>query len=187
GRIAIYYDTLALLTANIKASGNVGNTNVNGGAGTIYLKDNARQYADLYVNNSGISSAANSTTLKSFGRGVIAAKTDSSLKKTAAGWTPSLFKGYLVNPNVNQSILFTVTDNSADTLFVDTTSGVTLNYLANVGDTFSGAFELDKIVVSGKANLYCPEQLVIHDKLTIDNGTVSAADRRGGIVELLNG
>jgi hypothetical protein len=191
GRIAIYYDTNSLPTANIIASGGKtydgSVTARNGGAGTIYLKDNARQYADLYVNNNGISSAANSTPLKSFGRGVISAKTESSLTKTAAGWIPSLYKGYLLNPNVNQSLLFTVTDNSADTLFVDITSGVTLTYLANPGDTFSGVFELDNVYVSGKANLYCPEELLVHTLLSIDGSTVTATDRRGGQTELLNG
>jgi hypothetical protein len=58
GRIAIYYDSMTLPTANVLASGGKtydgSNSSRNGGAGTVYLKDNARSKADVIVNNGGI-------------------------------------------------------------------------------------------------------------------------------------
>jgi hypothetical protein len=57
GRIAIYYDTNTLPSANIMAAGGSGNGEavaLNGGAGTIYLKDNAKAKGDVIVKNGGV-------------------------------------------------------------------------------------------------------------------------------------
>ncbi len=56
GRIAIYFNSLGLPVSSISATGGVGLDNtasVNGSAGTIYLKDNAKN-PDLILNNSNI-------------------------------------------------------------------------------------------------------------------------------------
>jgi hypothetical protein len=65
GRIAVYYGTNTLPTANIVASGGQsGNGSVssrNGGAGTIYMKDNAKTDGDVIVNNGGIATSSTTT------------------------------------------------------------------------------------------------------------------------------
>jgi hypothetical protein len=68
GRIAIYYNTKTLPVANIVASGgksyNGTSAKADGGAGTIYLKDNASVKGDVIVNNGGIVTS-NATTVPS--------------------------------------------------------------------------------------------------------------------------
>jgi hypothetical protein len=58
GRIAIHYGTMNLPTSNIMANSGTGTKN--GGAGTVYLKNNAMSKADVIINNGGI--AAGTTT-----------------------------------------------------------------------------------------------------------------------------
>ena len=53
GRIAVYYDAMSLPSANLVARGGTGNSSSNGGAGTVYLKDNAQADGDLVVDNGG--------------------------------------------------------------------------------------------------------------------------------------
>jgi len=54
GRIAIYYDTMTFLIANISAYG--GNVGGKGSAGTIYLKDRAQADGDLIIDNGNVAS-----------------------------------------------------------------------------------------------------------------------------------
>jgi alpha-tubulin suppressor-like RCC1 family protein len=65
GRVAIYYETLTFPRANLYASGGNGyqnTTNLNGGAGTIYLKQKSKAKPELILNNNGIVTS-NATTV----------------------------------------------------------------------------------------------------------------------------
>jgi len=85
GRIAIYYDTNSLPTANILANGGKSydgsNSAYNGGAGTIYLKDNAKANPDLIVYNGGIVSS-NTTPVSGAAYGLVDVRGGASMTVT---------------------------------------------------------------------------------------------------------
>lgn len=190
GRIAVNFDTMLLPSDNITAvggkSGDGSNPDRNGGAGTVYLKDNAKANADLVISNGGMDSRSNSTELKSLGRGAISILDYDHLVLLGASWTPGAFIGMKLNPNVAQQQYFLVRDNNVDAIFIDL-SGGNLNSVAAVGDTFSGVFTLNSMQVLGKARVYCKEQLFIDGGLAIDNATVIANEVYAGSTSTTNG
>jgi hypothetical protein len=163
-----------------------GNVLRNGGAGTVYLKDNARAYADLTIDNRNMSSRENSTVLASLGRGTISIITSTSMTGTAVNWIPSAFVGAKINPDVNQQHVFQVTDNTVDTVFIDPVGG-NLNSVAVVGDTYSGVFALNTLQILGKAQVYCNEQFTIASELFIDNALLVTNEIYAGTVTKING
>jgi|GEM_PF-4910609 len=184
GRIAVYYGLLTLPVANIVASGAA--SSYPGGAGTIYLKDNARPFADLIINNNGINSSSGSTPLTSIGRGTSSVLTYDSLIVNGLHWAPGALIGMRINPNINQSGFFKIVDNTTDTIFIDPAEGY-LNQFATVGDSFSGVFALNSLSVLGKARLYTDEQFNVVGDAQIDNATVVAAELYAGRTLLTNG
>jgi len=190
GRIALYYDTSTLPVANIVASGGQtgtgSNSTRNGGAGTIYLKDNAKTNGDLILDNRGIDSGENSTQIKSLGRAVIAIITHDSLVKNGASWISGALAGFKVNPNVNQKQFFTVKDNNPDTIFIDPADG-NLNSVAAVGDTYSGVFAFNSLKVLGKSRVSCLEQLYVDTELVVDNSTLLTNEIYANRILLQNG
>ncbi len=190
GRIALYYTSNSIPTANISASGGAGGDGSvvtrNGGAGTVYLKQSSKAYADLVINNRGLDSAPDSTRLKSAGKGTITVITGSSLMQGTTLWGASLLKGYWINPNILQSGFFKILDNSADTIFINPADG-NLNSLAVVGDSFSGVYALNSLSVLGKAHLSTDEQFNIVGDASIDDATVVAGELYAGRTVLTNG
>lgn len=190
GRIALYYTTSTLPASNITASGGKGGDGAtilrNGGAGTVYLKDSAKAYADLTIDNRGLDSRENSTVLKSLGRRVVSIINNNSLVDAGASWTPDAFTGMKVNPNVTQPQFFTVTNNTADTIFTNPAGGY-LNSVAAVGDTYSGVFALNNLRLLGKARVYCNEQFNIASELLADDAILATNEVYAGKTTLLNG
>jgi hypothetical protein len=164
-----------LPTSKVAASGgmacNGSNLLNNGGAGTIYLKDNSKANGDVVIDNGNIDASNNSTPLKTLGRGVVSVLTYVSLTSNGAVWMPGVFKGFKLNPNAGQANYFTVTDNNADTLFTDPNDG-NMNSVAQVGDTYTGVFALNTLTVSGKAKVYCNEQFSITSDLNLSNASL---------------
>lgn len=150
------------------------------------MKDNAKTYADLTIDNRSLDSREKSTVLKSLGRGVVSIINSNSLIGTGASWTPEAFMGMKINPNVMQPQFFTVTNNTADTIFSDPTGGY-LNSVAAVGDTYSGVFALNNLRLLGKARVYCNEQFNIASELLVDDSTLVTNEVYAGKTTLLNG
>ncbi|ABQ27183.1 Ig-like domain-containing protein [Geotalea uraniireducens] len=179
GRIAIYYGVNAFPTVNITASGGKGgdgsNTARNGGAGTIYLKDDVKSLGDLIVDNRGIDARDDSTLMKLIGRGAISIITSDSLTMSGSNWTAGAFAGLRINPNVNQSVYFTIKDNTADTIYINSADG-NLNQMAAVGDTFSGVFALNQLQILGKARVYTTEQYNVATDVIVDNSVLTASE-----------
>ena len=190
GRIALYYTSNSIPTGNINASGSAGGDgsaiNRNGGAGTVYLKQSAKAYADLVINNRGLDSVAASTPLKSAGKGTITVISGSSLIQSNSIWPVSALIGYWLNPNINQPVFFKILDNSADTIFINPADGY-LNSLAVPGETFSGVFALNSLTVSGKAHLSTDEQFNVVGDASIDDAIVVAGELIAGRTLLTNG
>jgi predicted enzyme related to lactoylglutathione lyase len=190
GRIALYFTSNSILTANINASGGKGGDGSiitrNGGAGAVYLKQSAKAYADLVVDNHGLDSAVGSTTVKTAGKGIITVITGSSLMQGSATWGASALKGYWVKPNIGQAAFFKILDNSADTIFINPADG-NLNSVAAVGDSFSGVFALNSLTVLGKAHLVSDEQFNVTGDATIDDADVVAGELIAARTLLTNG
>lgn len=190
GRIALYYTSNALLNANINASGGKGGDGSvitrNGGAGTLYLKQSAKTYADLLIDNRGLDSAADSTPLKAAGKGIITVITGSSLIQGNTIWGASLLSGYWINPNISQTSFFKIQNNSTDTIFINPADG-NLNSVAVVGNSFSGVYALNSLSVLGKAHLSTDEQFNVVGDAAIDNATVVAGELQAGRTLLTNG
>jgi hypothetical protein len=190
GRIAIYYDTLTLPAASILASGGKGGNGstgaINGGAGTIYLKSNTQTHGDLIIDNAGTIARGDSTQLSVIGRGTVSALASNSLSNSTGIWRPGMLKGLKVNPNINQDMTFTVTDNDATTIFTDPADG-DLTQVAAVGSTYAGIYSFNKIKITGKSRARCDEQLFIDDGLVVDGGNLIAGDITADKIALANG
>jgi len=158
GRIAIYYGTNTLPTANVTAtggkSGTGSNTAFNGGPGTIYLKDNAKTKGDLIINNGGIA-CSNSTTVQGGNYELLnvqsaaiamAGDVNTGGDFTLSSSTMVLTGGMTVPGNL-------VLTNSSLTVSgaINATGSVTLNnnsLLSHLGATTTAAYKLDVTAAS---------------------------------------
>ena len=113
--------------------------------------------------------------MKLIGRGAISIITSDSLTMSGSNWTAGALAGLRINPNVNQSTYFTIKDNTADTIYINSTDG-NLNQVAVVGDTFSGVFALNQLQILGKARVYTTEQFNVATDVIVDNSVLTASE-----------
>jgi hypothetical protein len=190
GRIAVYYDTLTLSTANIIASGEKSGTGTtasrNGGAGTVYLKASAQTQGDLIIDNRNADNSANGTPLRAIGSGIITSVTPTSLTNGEAAWTPGSLKGLKINPNSNQSIVFTVVDNEATTLYIDAAEG-DLTSITAVGNAYIGVYSFNSMKVIGKSKVKCDDRFTVNTELLVDGSNLTIYDITADKVIISNG
>ncbi len=173
GRIRVDYNSISAGalddTRNITAFGGSASFGVPGGAGTVLLKQSGQTYGELIIDGGSDSArASNWTPLTHIGFGTprqIAANTlqaNGSVPYLPGGW-----QGLVLNPNRSQSELYTVLDNTADTLQVDLTGKPDLTTLADTNDVYSGVYEFDSILLRRGGWLCAGDQLVVNDTLRI--------------------
>lgn len=156
GRIAIHYDSLASGFAYPNAIINAitafgGETTItdpdHSSAGTIYLKDKAKSYGDLIINNNNITYKSPSKVnrgayikIPSEAMSVSSLTATSALISTAAtehGEQTGFFEGLTLNPNIAQNATSTYAD---DTLFpILSSSGSTLTTTSDLTSVASNA------------------------------------------------
>src|SRR5574341_7489 len=190
GRIAVYYDTMTLPTANIVASGGKSGdgskSSYNGGAGTVYLKSTAQSQGDLVIDNRSTTSSDSSTPIQAIGSGTISALTPTSLTNNSAAWTPGALKGLKINPNIAQDATFSVVENDATTLYIDPAEG-DLTQAASMGNTYTGVYSFNAMKVIGASKVRCDDRFVIDSGLTIDGSTFVTTGITADMVTLTNG
>jgi len=181
GRIAIFYDDISGFDKdNIQCRGARGyrdypNTK-NGGAGTIYLKSSSQEYGDLIIDNNNLETDTYSTPLRSVGQGTITAISTNTLTDENADFpvpdpvTGALgLKGLKLNPNINQSQLFTIIDNTETTITVDGD----ISQVADVGDTYIGVYVFDNVKVVNGARVWCDDYIYIIGALDTTGGELA--------------
>ena len=190
GRIAAYYDTITLAASKFIASGGKngsgGTASYNGAAGTIYLKSSVFPHGDLIIDNRNTNTNEGSTPIRAIGSGIISAVTSTTLTNSSAAWTAGALKGLQVNPNTAQTVTFTVTDNTATRLYIDTAGG-DLTQFAGIGNTYAGVYSFNSMKVIGAAKVRSDDQLVIDSLLTIDGSTFVTSAVTADTIALSNG
>ena len=167
GRIAIYYDDLSGFdTGNITAYGGVAFDN--GGAGTIYLKDQINQvYGDLIVNNNNISTTGYSTPLPSVATGTSTGLTADTLTDTNRSWRANNLVGIYLNPNKNQSSVFQIISNDNTTITTDLNDG-NMTTVAAIGDTYRGKHIFDYFDIKGLAGVETGDDIKVLNPNTLN-------------------
>jgi hypothetical protein len=173
GRIAVYYSVMNLSQANISATGGTGATN--GGPGSIYLKDTTATLGKLLIDNKGIDTGGQLTPLPGIDRGLVLSVTPTSLTSSTGGWQPSALKGQKFNPNLAQDKLFTIVDNSANTLTINPAEG-DLTQVAATGNSYAGVFNPGVLLIAGKARIQSVGKLLVNDELMVDGSSLYAAN-----------
>ncbi len=164
GRIAIYYGTgTGYDFSNVNARGDSQN---GGAAGTIYLKQDAHAFGDLIIDEK-VLTGSGQTTLRSIGRGHSATVTDFVLTDPNANFRlPDPNTGAIgligleLNPNTGQSQTFTVVNNTATQLFVDS-AGPTLTSVASSGDEYVGVYKFDDLRLLNRGYINTEDEIQV--------------------------
>lgn len=185
GRIAVYF-TSATGTlssgvsrmANFKAySGTGGNLDVQGSAGTVYVKAASQTYGDFMVDNNNQNS---NYMTRIFNASVASSSVVTATTLTAGGAfsnvfgnIPNFFKGYYLNPDTTQNAtkilsddaVFKVTSSTSNELNVSTGD---MTSIAAGGDPFSALLIFDNFEVRalGKVNFSSSNIRVISGDIT---------------------
>lgn len=164
GRIAVYFtNATGTLSsgvsrmANFKAySGTGGNLDVQGSAGTVYVKSASQTYGDFMVDNNNqnsnymtrifnasvaLSSAVTATTLTAGGA-----------FSNVFGNIPNFFKGYFVNPDTTQNATKILSDDTVYRVTSSTSNALNIasgdmTSIASGGDPFSAMLIFDNFEV----------------------------------------
>ena len=173
GRIAIYHRTLSpdMIVSAVGGTGSVASINNNGGAGTIYLKDESALRGDLIIDNGGIASREESTPLRSIGRGQITGVAMNTLNNSSATWTAETLMGLLIKPDISKPDVFPIVDNTITSITIG--SADTVQY---EGKTYSGVHRLRSMHVLGGANVVCDDQIELSNDLGVSGARLVARE-----------
>ncbi len=189
GRIAIYYKASSLPTENIDAGGGTGydgsKINLNGGAGTIYLKSSTSQFGGLIIDNNKLDNRDSTTLLPSVGQGVAVNVTPSSLTVANSVWSPDSLRGLNFRLTDFPETIFTIVDNTETTLFLDPFE-VDLTQFALLGSAFTGVYQFDSMNVMGMGRVTSLDQLEVVNELMVDESTIVINDIIAGQISLQN-
>ena len=126
---------------------------------------------NLLVDNRGIDTGNQLTPLPGIDQGTVLAVAANNLKSTVAVWQPGALKGLKFNPNTAQDKLFTIIDNTADTLYIDPAEG-DLTLVATAGNTFTGVLAVDSVTITGLARIQSVGRLVVSNELVVDGASL---------------
>ncbi len=175
GRIAVTYAYLGPDGANldgtraITAQGGHGQ-NAWGSAGTVLLRAPNQRWGDLYVDekvDGATSSSWSTLTRIGFGKAV-ALTADTLTTDGQVALLPHGLQGLEFNPNVAQDVTFTILDNTATTITVDTSGGRRLIDVAAPGDTYAAVYRFDNVTFRRGGQLNLGDRLVVADTLRLD-------------------
>lgn len=168
GRVAIQYEALSggfgtAIFDRVDAQGAPGWAL--GGAGTIWMLGPDQVWGDLIFDNENVDAAAGLAKLVSLGTGTVDGLTTASLYDAGMAWVLGIYSGMMVNPNVSQGFLstltddtlFSVVDNTAFELFLDGDP----NGVASVGSTYRSVDVVDRLEIRGKAKVQTTGDLVV--------------------------
>jgi len=92
----------------------------------------------------------------------------------------------MVNPDIKQSLTFSVCNNDATTLTL-CTEGTNLFDVAALNNDCVGVQQFNQVKVLGKAKARCDDRLIVDTELLIDGSSLTVSDRSAGSITLLNG
>lgn len=173
GRIAIYYKTIApdMVVTAVGGMGGISSVNNNGGAGTIYFKEETALSGDLIIDNGGTASREDLTPLRSIGRGQISSVTANSLTNSNASWVAGSLKGLKIKPDISQDTAYTIVDNTATSITIDSSNASLV-----AGKTYSGVYRLRGMQILGGANVVCDDQIELADDMILRNARLVARE-----------
>ncbi len=176
GRISMSYDSFGGEgsdfngTLNITARG--GSNNYKASAGTVLLKESSQVYGSLIVDQVSPNLATRVTPLTQIGFGEIQELTENQLR-TDGGliYLPGALVGMKVKPNLDDDTVFTVIANTEDLITVDVADGTFLTDVAAVGDTYSGFYQYDEVIIRRGGFLELADILKVTGDMTIRDGS----------------
>ena len=172
GRVALRYDDATGFDLSlVEARGGAGLND--GGAGTVFLKDNAQPLGALRLDNESFVQPQ-PTPLHSLGQGQSTALTPTTLTDAAASFVPGALRGLELNPNLNQSATFTILDNDATTISIDPLDG-DMTAVAAANDSYSGEIVVDTLLIDGRALVTLLDGNAAHTDRT---ATITATELR---------
>jgi len=194
GRIALYYDTMTLPSVNVKTFGGTsgGGTPYYGSAGTVYLWSNSLTSGQLIFNaNNVVTTGEGSSKLPFVGKGTVLSAAIDSLTATGSPWLSGSLKGLKFKPDTTKAAVFTVIENTANTLFIDPAEG-DIVAATPIGGAYVGSRTLDNMTITVKdgAKLMTVDEHSFNGELVVDGGTVTignAAVINAGALTVKNG
>jgi hypothetical protein len=185
GRIALYYQSLALPRANLSASGGDASTNFGGGAGTIYLSQlnaSGAKVADELRAVNSVAKSAGITPLPALTTGTVT--TVSGTTAGLSGSVPEFIAGSQIDfLDATGQIIETalIASRSASSTGVVLQNAPSAGVIA--GTAYRGVWSFDQITVLGSELLQA--STVRPALVTTDsNGLLRAAEIRGGDFKL---
>jgi large repetitive protein len=155
GRVALYFNTFGDGGADFNeglqitaAGGNGSTANGKGSAGTVFMKPSALDHGTLIIDQVSDFLSQRETPLTRVGFGEIQELTENQLT-TDGGvlYTPGALVGLKIKPDIESDEVFIIVANSEDIITVDISSGTDLIDVAAVGDTYSGWYEYDQLII----------------------------------------
>lgn len=179
GRIAVTYNLLGTGDMDfsdlraITAHGGQASAG-DGSAGTVLLKGPGQAYGDLYIDE-GLTNATTSATwspLTPLGYGIVSTITSNEL--VLDGGIPVLSNGLIgvtLQPDLDQTNLFTVIANTETSVTVSIEGGVLLTDVADPGDRYAAAYRFDNVYLRRGAWLVLGDRLSIHGDLRVEEAS----------------
>ncbi|WP_257457450.1 IPT/TIG domain-containing protein [Archangium lipolyticum] len=153
------------LYTKVTASGGISSTaNLNGSAGTVFLKSATQTWGDLVVDNRGVVAT---TTLPGIPDSTAEIVRADRLEDASLRLPQDFYVGYLLNPNVAQNATQTLTDdtflritgNTATQLFVTPDPRT----VARAGNKMRAAYVFDNLEVRGGAQLATTGDILVKE------------------------
>ena len=149
------------------------NVSGNGGAGTIFLKQELMQYyGELVVSSPYYDTPVDSTPIPGIGQGVSDTVSGTILEDLNADYPTHTPLTYLVlNPDTVQTDEFKVAGNNSTHIFVE--SGSNMDAITTGGSNYTGILHLDALTVDAYAHFYSPDMVAIGPGSTADGPVVT--------------
>ncbi|MBI3783118.1 MAG: Ig-like domain-containing protein, partial [Deltaproteobacteria bacterium] len=164
GRIAVVYASNSGFDfTHVTTIG--GSATVNGGGGTVYLRQQTQPLGMLVIDANGHDPGAVTPLYSLAGEGSTALAPN-RLSDSSAQFVPGQLVGLELNPNTAQGKTFTIVANDITTILTDPADG-DLRSVAAVGNPYSGILAVDRLEVRE------------HARVQIVDGDANRSDRRG--------
>ncbi len=179
GRILIDYDLLGLgsnnfgQTRNITASGFKGSVR-HGSSGTVLLRQSGQMIGDLILDATTTNATAQLwSPLTPIGLGRSVSLTADTLTLDGAVTVlPGGLVGLTLRPNVNASVGFIITDNTASTITVAVNGPTNLLAVAVPGDEYAAEYRFDNVILRRGAWVVTSDRLIVNQAMQVTENSV---------------
>ena len=141
-------------------------------AGTVFIQYTGQDWGDLYIDdNFATATASRSTELSHIGFGVNTGVTENTLTTDSlVALLASGLEGLRINPDITQTETFRILTNTSIGITVVTPNenGVEFSAVAQLGDTYAGAYRFDNVTFRRGGNLKMGDLLVVEETMLID-------------------